>query len=339
MVVAADQSARIDELLAKHVKDNTPGAAVLVVKDGKKIFEKGYGLANVDKAIPIRPHTVFELASCSKQFTAMAIMILAERKKLNYDDRLGKFFPEFHAAGQAITIEQLLHHTSGLPDYMDAWNASNTNAPPASRLMLELVAKRPKLLFKPGEKYDYSNTGYMVLAQIVEKASGKRFPEFIKENIFTPLGMNDSIVFDETHPKILRRALCYAREGGGFKNTSRDELGAVYGDGSVHSSIDDLFKWDQALYTEKLVSAAALKRAWTEGKTSDGKGTGYGYGWDLGRFMRTREISHGGLWLDFGTEILRLPDKQLSVIVLSNLSKFDSDTIAHKIAALYLKDE
>ncbi len=124
-----------------------------------------------------------------------------------------------------------------------------------------------------------------------------------------------------------------------FENTSKSELNAVYGDGSVHSTLNDLFKWDQALYTEKLVGTPTLNRAWTEGKTNDGKGTGYGYGFEVGKFMKTREVSHNGSWLDFQTEILRLPDKKLTVIMLSNFSKFDSDGIAHKIAALYVRDE
>lgn len=336
---SADKTAQVDSLFAPKITESTPGAAVVVIKDGKKILEKGYGLANIQTSTPIRANTVFELASCSKQFTAMAIMILAERKRLSYDDHLAKFYPEFTGPAGAVTVEQLLHHTAGLPDYMDAWNKSDTKAPPSSRLMLELVAKNAKLRFKPGSKYEYSNTGYMLLAQIVEKASGKKYPEFMRENIFAPLEMNDTLVFDETKPKIAHKALCYAHEGNTFKNTSRSELNVVYGDGSIHSSVEDLFKWDQALYTEKLVSAATLKRALTEGKLNNGEGTGYGYGWGVGEFHKTQQVEHSGEWLDYNTEVLRLPEKHLSVIVLSNLGKFNADSIAHKIAAIYLRAE
>lgn len=337
---AADRAGQIDELMALHIKDSTPGAAVLVVHDGKKVFEKGYGLADIAKNVAISPRTNFELASCSKQFTAMAIMILAERKKLHYSDTLGMFFPEFHPAAQAITIEQILHHTSGLPDYFDAWSNSKSEAIPTSRLMLELIAKNPKLVFKPGAKYEYSNSGYMVLAQIVEKVSKKRFAEFMKENVFEPLGMTNTVVYDETHPKILHRANCYSHlKSGEFKNTAHDDLNNVYGDGSVRSTIEDLYKWDQALYTEKLVSAATLKRAWTEGKTNSGEGIGYGYGWEVGTFRKVQQVCHSGLWLDFNNEVVRIPEKQLTVIVLSNLGKFDADGVAHKIAGMYLRDE
>lgn len=333
-------AAEIDALIAAaQVDEHTPGAAVLVVLDGRKIFEKGYGLAHLKPEVPIRPHTVFELASCTKQFTAMAVMMLAERGKLQYTDNLSTFFPEFTAFGSQVTVEHLLHHTSGLPDYMDAWDKSSSKKEPTSRAMLHLLAKEPKLRFAPGEKFEYSNSGYMVLAQIVEKASGKKYPEFLKENIFEPLGMRDTLVFDETKPRIPRQALCYARKGGEWSDTSQNELNAVYGDGSVRSSIEDLFKWDQALYTEKLVKATTLDKAFTAGKLKDGSATGYGFGWGVGKFHGTREVSHSGSWLDFNTSILRLPERKLAVIVLSNHSKFNADAIAHKIAALVLKAE
>ena len=331
----AAKGVQVDELLGKRIKVDMPGAAVLVVQDGKKLVNKGYGLANLKEKSPITPDTVFELASCSKQFTAMAVMMLAERGKLDYGDTLSKFFPKFTPSAGRVTVEQLLHHTAGLPDYMDAWTEATNEIKPTSHVMLNLLTKK-RLLFQPGSKYDYSNSGYMVLAQIVEKASDKKFPEFVRANIFAPLGMTHSLVFDETKPHIVNRAHCYAHVDDNFKDTSDDELNNVYGDGSVRASINDLFLWDQALYTEKLVHAATLEKAFISGKTKDGEETGYGFGWKIDDFHGAKSVSHDGLWLNFNTEILRIPEKHFTAIVLSNVGKFPSGNVAEKIACIYL---
>ena len=334
-VHANDVAAKIDALFAPPlIKEGAPGAAVLVVQDGKKIVNKGYGLANLKTNSPITPTTVFELASCSKQFTAMAVMILAERRKLSYNDPITKFFPEFPAWGGTITVAHLLHHTGGLPDYFDAYDKTDQEGVPTSTEMLRLIEKKKKPRFPPGAKYDYSNSGYMVLAQIVEKASGQKFPEFVRANIFAPLGMKQSLVYDETKPKFANRAHCYIKKSGEFEDTSKDDLSCIYGDGSVRSTLNDLFLWDQALYTGKLVSAATLERAFTSGTTNDGEDVGYGFGWETGKFHGAKMLSHTGLWLDFNNYIMRVPERHLTVVVLSNRANFASDTLAAKIANL-----
>ncbi|MDB6075010.1 MAG: beta-lactamase, partial [Verrucomicrobiaceae bacterium] len=171
----ATRAEAVDALFAPPlIKAGAPGAAVLVIQDGRKVVSKGYGLARLKTEAPITPTTVFELASCSKQFTAMAVMILAERGKLSYDDKLTKFFPEFPGWGARITVAHLLHHTGGLPDYFDAYDKTSKEGVPTSKLMLHLIEKKKKPLFAPGAKYDYSNSGYMALAQIVERASGRK---------------------------------------------------------------------------------------------------------------------------------------------------------------------
>jgi CubicO group peptidase (beta-lactamase class C family) len=158
----------------------------------------------------------------------------------------------------------------------------------------------------------------------------------VRENIFVPLGMTKSVVFNEARPDIPNRAHCYAATRRGFKDTSEDELNNVYGDGSVRSSTGDLFLWDQALYAERLVSAVTLEKAFTSGKTNDGRETGYGFGWVIRKFNGAKCVSHHGLWLDFNTEVLRIPEKRFTVIVLSNLAKYPWDTVAEKIASIYL---
>ena len=330
------KATRVDELFTPLIKPSGPGAAVLVILDGKKVVNKGYGLANLKTEAPITPTTVFELASCSKQFTAMAIMILAEQGKLKYNDPLTKFFPEFPAWAKEITVAHLLHHTGGLPDYFEAYEKTSQEGVPTSRAMLKLLTKKRKPLFAAGEEYDYSNSGYMALAQIVEKASGMTFPEFVKKHIFEPLGMAKSLVFSELKPRIMNRAHCYQKSGGSYEDTSNDDLSCIYGDGSVRSTLEDLYLWDQALYTDKLVSAATLERAFTSGTTNDGEETGYGYGVEVGKLRGAKMLSHSGLWLDFNTESIRIPERHLTVIVLSNRHNFDAEALAMKVANIYL---
>lgn len=331
----AGKSAQVDEILAPQFKENGPGAAVLVIQDGEKVYEKCFGIAAMKTMTPIRPHTVFELASCSKQFTAMAIMILADQNKLRYSDHLTKFFPEFQGFGDGITVEHLLHHTGGLTDYMDAWSKAGEKGEPTSREMIHLLSRVKKVEFQPGQKYEYSNSGYMVLAQIVEKASGKKYPEFVKEHIFKRIGMNESLVFDETRPQIEHPAHSFEFKGGEWKNIDRDPLNFIYGDGAVKTNLDDLYKWDQALYTEKLVSHETLEKAFTEGKLNDGSGTGYGFGWGVSRAHGSKCLDHEGAWLGFRTEIYRLPEHHFSVIMLGNFASFHPGPLVGKIAAIY----
>jgi len=192
--------------MSSVVRSDAPGAAVMVIRDGKIVHQKGYGLANVEAKTPIDEHTMFDLASVSKQFTAMAIMILAERGKLSYDDPLTKFFPELLAYAAKITVRHLLNHTSGLPDYMGEYQkVGNPDFEPTAREVIGILARIDEPLFAPGEKWQYSNSGYVVLAQVAEKASGVAFPAFVKTNIFDPLGMSSSLVADAAESCLRRR--------------------------------------------------------------------------------------------------------------------------------------
>lgn len=341
------KSAQVDALLAPWAKNDSPGAAVMVIQNGKVAHQACYGIANLEAKVPIAPDTAFDLASVSKQFNSMAIMILAERGKLKFDDPLSKFFPQFPPYARKITVRHLLNHTSGLPDYMELFvktgkidkDGKPVGFEPTSRDVLELLAQQKELLFEPGTKWEYSNSGYVVLAQIVEKASGKRYPQFLKANIFRPLGMKETRVSDESRPPIKNRATSYAREGNGYKNADYHPLNWIYGDGNVNTTLRDMYKWDQGLYTEKLVKVSTLQEAWTSGKLNNGSETGYGFGWAVGNYLGLRNTSHSGGWAGFRTHISRFPEQRFTVIVLSNLAGFNPRRISNKIAKIYLGDK
>ena len=343
-------SDKIDALFAPWSKGQTPGAAVIVIQNGKVLFKRGYGLSNLQTRKPITTHTVFLLASLTKQFTAMAIMMLAERGRLKYDDPLTKFFPEFPPYAEKVTVRHLLNHTAGFTEYDSlfvqsgmidrTWPRSSMSKPssfePTSKDALKLLAQQKELEFTPGQKWKYSNSGYVILAQIVEKVSGKSFSRFLRENIFRPLGMNNSILYDETRPKVTNVANSYKLEGGVYKDIDYTPLNAIYGEDNIYSTVEDMYKWDQALYTEKLVKPSTLKEAFTPGRLNDGTVIPYGFGWRPRKFLGLGEVWHTGSWLGFHNCIIRFPDQRFTVVVLSNVSQLDPYLIASKISKIYL---
>lgn len=332
-----NRSSQVDELFAKYNRPDSPGAAVLVVKDGEIMHSKGYGSANITTRQPIKPETKFDLASVSKQFTAMAIMILAERGQLSYDDPLTKFFPQFPKYAQRITVRHLLYHTAGLPDYIGLFYQDGEGEPSA-RDMLNLLIQQSGPEFRAGTQYEYSNSGYLVLAMIVEQVSKKTYPQFLKEYIFQPLEMSQTIVNNEQKPAISNKAISYDREGKKIVDVDYDPLNYIYGDGGVHSTILDLYKWDQALYTERLVSASTLQQAFKSGQLADGSDIDYGFGWEIGKYRRQRFVKHDGSWAGFRTMIVRYPVIKFSVIVLANYGQVDVDDLANKITDIYFSE-
>jgi CubicO group peptidase (beta-lactamase class C family) len=325
----------IDALFADFTQTNAPGAAVMVIKDGKPVFAKAYGLANVAEKIPCATNTNFRLASVTKQFTAMSILILADRGNLSLDDKLPKFFPEFPAYGKEITIRHLLTHTSGLLDYENVMPA-NLEIPLSDRDVLWLLMRQNHLKFSPGEKFDYSNTGYSFLALIVETVSGKKFAAFLRENIFIPLGMTNTLAYEAGISAVPHRAFGYAKTKDGFEFSDQSLTSAVLGDGGIYSSVAELFKWDQSLYTEKLVSKKMLDDAFTvHSRKSDFDGSGYGFGWYIGEHRGVKRIWHYGSTCGFSTEINRYPEKQLTVIVLTNRRNAKIEDASRKLADLF----
>lgn len=338
----AGKSAQVDALLAPWAKDDSPGAAVMVIRDGQILHSKGYGLANRETKEPFRPDMPSLIGSVSKQFTAMATMILAEQGKLSYDDPLAKFFSEFPPYARQISIRHLLNHTSGLPIFDELTSPKyGIGKESTAEDMLGALARQQKLRFAPGAKWEYNNGGYVLLSHIIERASGKDYAQFMHENIFKPLGMTNSFVsYDETKLKTARRAIGYYKEWYGLKVSDfLAPLKFYKGAGSLFSTTEDLYKWDQALYTEKLVKASTLDQAFTAGKLNDGTALLYGFGWELYRYKGVKYMIHPGGWGGFKAFILRFPEQRFTVIALSNHGQFDIYYLPLAITKIYLAGE
>lgn len=334
----ADKSARVDALLAEYTVEDEPGAVVMVIQDGKVVHKKGYGLADLENRTRMGPDTAFDLASVSKQFTAMAIMMLVERGALSYDDTLSRFFPELPPYAKAITVRHLLNHTSGVPDVLTP-DMHRPGYRPSSRELLSVLAQRRDAEFSPGDRFRYNNTGYVLLALVVEKASGKPFPRFMRENIFQPLGMARTVIWDESEPVINNRAIPYAPEEGTFKSLPFGSDVYIFGAKGVLTTAEDMYKWDQALYTERLVKASTLREAFTPARLNNGQESYYGYGWALGLDYGLRLVRHDGGYLGFRTIAVRYPDQKFTVVILSNSNRVGStSSLARRIARIYLGD-
>ncbi len=339
---AAAQPARVsDENLAKSIneimtqayKPNEPGASVIVTRDGKVVFRKGYGMANLELAVPVEPDMIFRLGSVTKQFTAVAILMLVEQGKLSLDDDMIKFLPDYPAKTQRITVEQLLNHTSGIKSYtsLPEWFAIWRKDTELNDL-IGLFKDKPAD-FAPGERWAYNNSGYVLLGAIIEKASGQSYPDFIEKNIFQRLGMTHSF-YDNTARLILRRVTGYSKGKDGYINAPYLSMTQPHAAGALVSSVDDLALWDAALYTDKLVKQETLKRAWTPAKLTNGKLTHYGFGWAINSYEGHTAIEHGGGVNGFATGALRMPDDRLFVAVLTNKDSASPTRVVLKIAAL-----
>lgn len=321
----------VDSLLQAAFPAGGPGAAVMVIRDGAVVHQAGYGLANLETRQPITPTTNFYLASVSKQFTSMAVMMLLEQGKLDLEDRLTDFFPGFPAYGQEVRLRHLLTHTSGLPDYyglIDDYTGLNNDD------VYAILLRQDSLTFPPGARYSYSNSGYVLLSRIVERASGTTFRAFVHEHIFSPLGMAHSVVYDTTAPAVTERALGYQKSDDGY--AVLDYNAFTTGGGGLFSSISDLYKWDQALYTGRLVSQGLLARAWAPTALNDGDASNYGYGWGIGELEGRPAFRHSGSLRGFRTFIIRVPEEHLSVILLCNVAHANPSELGRKIAAYYL---
>jgi len=342
-------STQIDAIFASLKSSNAPGAAVLVVHNGRPVFRRGYGVTDLRTLQPIDAKTNFRLASFTKQFTATCIMLLARDRKLHYDDHLTDFFPEFPAYGKPITVRNLLNHTSGLPDYGEILMKQYPDTPPEKvpqildAGVLKLLEQQTAGKFAPGTKWEYSNSGYAVLAMIVEKVSGKSFGQFLHERIFVPLKMNQTLAYEKGKNEVPHRAFGHTKEKDGFHETDQSPTSAVLGDGGIYTSLDDLAKWDRALREHTLLSEAEMQPALTPvqptdgpAKFEDGRAISYGFGWFLDPYQGRKRMSHDGGTIGFRTTIQRFPDDKLTVIVLANRTDVNPEELALKVADLYL---
>jgi len=324
-----------DSLMEAYAHDDGPGASLLVVHDGRVEYMKSYGLAEVDKRIPVAAGTNFRLASLSKQFTATAIMLLVKDGKLRYDTDITTLLPNLPAYARGVTVRNLLNHTSGLPDYEDFVPDTQTVQVHDGDIPA-LIARAAAPKFPAGTKYDYSNTGYGLLALIVEKVSGQRYADFLRSRIFTPLAMTNTVAFEEGRSVVAQRAYGHNVGQYGIRRTDQSNTSAVLGDGGIYTSVIDLAKWDRAIEQHTLVSAAEQQLAWTPPTLPNGAKTEYGFGWFIDRDHGTMRVRHHGESRGFTNGIIRYPEKRLTVVILTNRSGGAPWDIAQKIAELYL---
>jgi CubicO group peptidase (beta-lactamase class C family) len=338
LAVADEQTDRVDKLFAQWDRPDSPGCALAIIENGKIVYERGHGMANLELNISISPKSVFYIGSCSKQFTAMCIALLAKQGKLSLDDDVRKYVPEFPDYGTPISIQHLIHHTSGLRDYLTLLDIAGL---PFGYFhkddVLELLARQKELNFKPGEEFLYSNSGYFLLAIIIERASGKSLREFAEENIFNPLGMKNSHFHDDYTTIINNRASGYFPEAGGkFKNfiSTFDCVGS----GGLYSTVEDLFLWDQNFYQQKVDDRDLMNLIQTPGTLNNGEKLNYAFGLTIGSYKGLKTVEHGGALEGYRANILRFPEQNFSVICLSNLSSFNPARLCHQVADIYLAD-
>jgi CubicO group peptidase (beta-lactamase class C family)/membrane protein DedA with SNARE-associated domain len=363
---------QLDAIFAAVTKPDEPGLAVLIRKDGQIVFERGYGVRDLRTRAKIDAATNFRLASVTKQFTATAIMLLVHDGKLTYDTKLTDVFPDFPAYAKAITIRNLLNHTSGLPDYEDfvdfvnthedirVWTDTHQIQDAQVLRLLEgglpavgfMDAPLPKVKFPPGTKWAYSNSGYVVLGAIVAKVSGKSYPEFLHDRIFAPLGMQNTVAFVNGKNEVPNRAYGHSKINGVWQQTDQSSTSATLGDGGVYSSLNDLAKWDDALTNHTLLSAAEMQLALapvnvphataaaadTEANAKVGSGelAAYGFGWFLDPYNGHERMWHDGETSGFRTTIQRFTTDHLTIIILCNRTDLDPGALAEQVANLFL---
>ncbi len=331
--------ASIDQLMQRY-DGPVPGASLLVVDNGEAVVQRGYGMSDLEDMTEAGPNTNYRLASVTKQFTAAAILLLAQDGKLSIDDALRQWLPSLPPADDAITLRQVLTHTSGLVDYEDVM-ASDYQGQIRDAGVLGLLETQDRTYFPPGSAYRYSNSGYSLLSLVVERASGQPFQDFLHERIFRPLGMYDTLAYVRGGPDVPHRAWGYSQVGGKWVRTDQSSTSAVLGDGGIYSSIADLAKWDAALYDDRLLSDASRKLAFSPHVQVTGEPyqAGYGFGWRITHDdVGGDSLWHSGETLGFRNVIVRYPDQRLTVVLLSNRNDPEPYGTALEIAKLFLHE-
>ncbi|HEV7763748.1 MAG TPA: serine hydrolase domain-containing protein [Thermoanaerobaculia bacterium] len=318
---------KVDALMRAY-DGNVPGASLLVIKDGQSIVQCAYGLADVDANVKATPATNYRLASVTKQFTATAILRLAEEGKLSIDDSVRRWLPSLPAIADSITIRHLLTHTSGLIDYEDVM-PENVTEQLLDADVLRLLETQDKTYFVPDASYRYSNSGYALLALIVERASEVTFATYLRERVFTPIGMNATVAFEKNISTVSDRAYGHTLADNTWTRTDQSSTSAVLGDGGIYSSIVDLAKWDVALYDPFYAQAFAPATA------TDDANIAYGFGWRISSHRDARMIWHTGETRGFRNVLLRFPEKRLTVVLLTNRNEPAPYATALKIAELF----
>jgi CubicO group peptidase (beta-lactamase class C family) len=341
------QTRRAEAVFADLKSDHAPGAAVLVLRDGQTVFERGYGVANLRTRDPIDSNANFRLASVTKQFTAMAVMLLVHDGKLTYETHLTDIFPDFPKYGRSITVRNLLNHTSGLLDYEDlmALQDANVSAGKMYQIkddeVLDLLRHQKTTKFPPGTRWQYSHSGYVVLGLVVQKVAGVPFGQFLSDRIFVPLHMNHTILYEKGKNEVSHRAYGHTNLPAGWQQTDQSQTSATQGDGGVYSSLADLAVWDQSLREHTLLNESEMRPAITPVNVPgveepDGRPAEYGFGWFLNPYKGHARMWHYGETIGFRTAIERFVADKLTVIVLANRADLSANQLALKVADIYL---
>jgi CubicO group peptidase (beta-lactamase class C family) len=330
--------AAVDAVFADFAKPGSPGCSVAVARDGKLLYAKGYGVANLELDVPLSTSSVFDIGSTSKQFTAASILLLEKQGKLSINDDVRKYLPELPDYGRKISILTMLNHASGLRDYLVLFELAgeNTDSVSTDEEALALIARQKALNFDPGSEWLYSNTGYFLLSVIVKRVSGKSLRDFAAENIFQPLDMTHTQYRDSHTLLIANRALAYDAAEKGTRYTLNVSYFEQTGDGAVHTTVGDLLKWDENFYSGKVGGKEFLAEMQQTGTLTSGKHIGYAKGLSIGAYRGLHTVRHGGSWGGYRAELLRFPDQHFSVVCLCNRSDGNPSRHANQVSEIYL---
>ena len=331
--------AKVDQLFAEWNNPDTPGAALAVTRDGETIYTQGYGTANLEYDIPITPTTIFDIASVSKQFAAFAIATLSHEGKLSLDDDIRAHLPDLPDFGNTITIRHLLHHTSGLRDWVQSLVIAGVAMEDviSFKHILKMARHQKALNFEPGAAYLYSNTGYNLLAEIVERVTGNSFTEWTDTHIFKPLAMTNTHFHDDHQMILKNRAYSYqAVENNGFKHAVNNTT--ALGSSSLYSTVEDLAKWILNFDDTQIGEQVVIEQMHQQGVLNNGEQISYALGLNIGEYRGLQTVGHSGSWRGFRSHLIRFPEQKFGVVVLCNLDTFNPLRLAEKVADLYLAD-
>ena len=333
-------TAQVDRIFTEWDRTDSPGCALGVIQDGQFTYRRGYGMANLEYNVPISSVSVFYIGSTSKQFVAASIMLAAEQGHLSLDDDIRRYVPEIPDYGKTITVRHLLHHTSGLRDYLTLWSLAGENIEDIHTPddALQMIARQKALNFQPGDQYLYSNSGYFLLSVIIERTSGKSLPEFARDNIFEPLGMSHTHFHDDHTHLVKNRAMGHLTRSDGSIALNMSNF-ALVGSGGLYTSVDDLLLWDRNYYHNKLGRGGLIDRMLVRGVLNNGDTLRYAAALQIGEYKGLKTIEHGGALGGYRAQLLRFPDQRFSVVCLCNLAPMNPTALAYQVADLYLADE
>jgi len=333
---------RVDALFAQWDTTTSPGCILAVIKDGEFLYKRGYGMADIERSVPITSDSIFDIGSTGKQFTTTVIAILSNRGLLSLDDPIRKYISEMPAYAKDITIRHLIHHTSGLRDYVTLLDLRGLPVENiyAEAFLLDLIVHQKGLNFKPGSEYLYSNSGYFLLGTIAQRVKGKHITELIKEHILDPLGMRHTTFNKDFRLIVKNRAMSYDKGDKEGKFVNALALSGGFGDGALLTCVDDLLLWDRNFYDNKLNNAQhnLIEQLHETGKLNNGKPINYAFGLDVAEYKGQRVVSHAGGWAGYRSEVMRFPDQHMTFICLSNLGSMEPTTLCQQAADVYLED-